>query len=212
MPVRVRVPLPIIAGFVEDRFFPRAAHLKPLFPAWTAHKILAFETAFRAQETSIMLAFQDYYPDQFSHCFGCGKRHPQGLRLKTFWDAADPERTLTRFTPAPLYSGGVPEHVYGGLIAALFDCHGTASAAAFACRVEGRSLEKLVRYVTASLKVDFLRPTPQNAELTLRARLLEHSGRKVRLAMTLSAAEQIRAQGEMLAVRFRETETNAETQ
>ncbi|MDR2364687.1 MAG: PaaI family thioesterase [Zoogloeaceae bacterium] len=151
-----------------------------------------------------MQAFQDYYPDEFSHCFGCGKRHPQGLRLKSFWDAADPDRTLAHFTPAPIYSGGVPGHVYGGLIAALFDCHGTASAAAFACRAEARSLAMIVRYVTASLKVDFLRPTPQNAELTLSARLLEHSGRKARLAMTLAAAGQICAQAEMLAIRFRD--------
>ncbi|MDR0737184.1 MAG: PaaI family thioesterase [Zoogloeaceae bacterium] len=157
-----------------------------------------------------MRAFQDDYPDRFSHCFGCGKLHPRGLRLKTFWDAADPERTLTRFTPAPIYSGGVPEHVYGGLIAALFDCHGTASAAAFACRAEDRPLERLVRYVTASLKVDFLRPTPQHAELTLRARLLEHSGRKVRLAMELAAAGEIRAQAEMLAIRFRPPEAEAD--
>ena len=67
----------------------------------------------------VMQAFQDYYPDEFSHCFGCGKHHPQGLRLKTFWDADDPESTLRRFTPAPLYSGGVPEHVYGGLIGVI---------------------------------------------------------------------------------------------
>ncbi|MDR0672291.1 MAG: PaaI family thioesterase [Zoogloeaceae bacterium] len=153
-----------------------------------------------------MRAFQDDYPDEFSHCFGCGKRHPQGLRLRTFWDADDPERTLTRFTPAPIYSGGVPGHVYGGLIAALFDCHGTASAAAFACRLEDRPLAAIVRYVTASLKVDFLHPTPQDTELTLCARLIEHSGRKIRLAMELAAAGEIRAQAEMLAIRFRAPE------
>ncbi|MDR1350593.1 MAG: PaaI family thioesterase [Zoogloeaceae bacterium] len=158
-----------------------------------------------------MQAFQDYYPDKFSHCFGCGRLHPQGLRLKTFWDEADPDSTLTRFTPAPLYSGGVPEHVYGGLIAALFDCHGTASAAAFACRAEDRPFARLIRYVTASLNIDFLRPTPQNTELILRARLLEHSGRKVRLAMDLTAAGQTCARAEMLAIRFRE-ETDAKPQ
>ncbi|MDR3158880.1 MAG: PaaI family thioesterase [Zoogloeaceae bacterium] len=160
----------------------------------------------KTEKSVVMQAFQDYYPDRYSHCFGCGKLHPQGLRLKTFWDANDPDITLTRFTPAPLYSGGVPEHVYGGLIAALFDCHGTASAAAFACRLEERPLEQLVRYVTASLKVDFLRPTPQNVELTLRARLLEHSGRKVSLAMRLAAAGELCAQAEMLAIRFRPPE------
>jgi acyl-coenzyme A thioesterase PaaI-like protein len=157
-----------------------------------------------------MQAFQDYYPDRFSHCFGCGKNNPQGLHLKTYWEG---ENTLTRFTPPPIYSGGVPEHVYGGLIAALFDCHGTASAAAFAYRAEGREMGEMgdgqpaIRYVTASLKVDFLRPTPQHVELALRARLVSLEGRKVRLEMDLSAGKIVCAKGEMLAVRFREPET-----
>ncbi|MDR3054401.1 MAG: PaaI family thioesterase [Zoogloeaceae bacterium] len=156
-----------------------------------------------------MQAFQDDYPDRFSHCFGCGKSNPQGLRLKTYWDDEDAESTLTRFTPPAFYSGGVPENVYGGLIAALFDCHGTASAAAFACRAEGRGMgegieteQPAIRYVTASLKVDFLRPTPQHQELAIRARLVSLEGRKVKLDMTLSAGGKVCAKGEMLAVRF----------
>jgi hypothetical protein len=177
---------------------------------WSDFLFLLLKSSLMSQENIVMQAFQDYYPDEFSYCFGCGKRHPQGLRLKTFWDASDPERTLTCFTPAPIYSGGVPEHVYGGLIAALFDCHGTASAAAFACRIEERPLAQLVRYVTASLKVDFLRPTPQNTELMLCARLLEHSGRKIRLAMVLTAAGETCAQAEMLAIRFRAPQTDTQ--
>jgi acyl-coenzyme A thioesterase PaaI-like protein len=154
-----------------------------------------------------MPAFQDYYPDKFSHCFGCGKSHPQGLHLKTYWDG---EGTITRVTPPALYSGGVPGHVYGGLISALFDCHGTASAAGFAYRAEGREMGDggpAIRYVTASLKVDFLRPTPQNVELVIRGRLVLIEGRKVKLemdlhAVDLHAGELLCARGEMLAVRF----------
>lgn len=160
-----------------------------------------------------MQAFQDYYPDHFSHCFGCGKNNPQGLRLKTCWANDDAEVTLTRFTPPAIYSGGVPENVYGGLIAALFDCHGTASAAAFAYRAEGREMgdgQAAIRYVTASLKVDFLRPTPQHQELALRARLVSLEGRKVRLEMELSAGEKLCAKGEMLAVRFVEKKQESE--
>ncbi len=161
-----------------------------------------------------MQAFQDYYPDRFSHCFGCGKSNPQGLHLKTYWDG---DGTLTRFTPPALYSGGVPEHVYGGLIAALFDCHGTASAAAFAYRAEGREMgdavnenSPAIRYVTASLKVDFLRPTPQHTELAIRARLVSLEGRKVKLEMDLSAGETVCAKGEMLAVRVVEQSQKSE--
>ena len=83
------------------------------------------------------LAFQDHYPEKFSHCFGCGKSNPDGLHLKSHWDAED---TIARFTVSPKYSGGVPGNVYGGMVASLLDCHGTASAAAFAYRAAGREM------------------------------------------------------------------------
>ncbi|MDR0529914.1 MAG: PaaI family thioesterase [Zoogloeaceae bacterium] len=165
-----------------------------------------------------MNAFQDDYAEHFSHCFGCGKSNPAGLHLKSNWDADNPDATLLRFTPPEIYSGGVPGHVYGGMIASLFDCHGAASAAAFACRAEGRvmgdwnlpgSVFSPVRYVTASLKVDYLRPTPQDVELIVRASLLEMQGFKIRLAMTLHAGETLCARAEMLAARFREKPAEA---
>jgi len=31
-------------------------------------------------------AFQDYYPDNFSHCYGCGKKNEHGHHLKSYWD------------------------------------------------------------------------------------------------------------------------------
>jgi hypothetical protein len=83
-------------------------------------------------------AFQDYYADRFSHCYGCGRLNPDGLQLKSYWDG---DETIARFTPRPEQSGGVPNHVYGGLIASLLDCHGTASAAAFACRAANCEME-----------------------------------------------------------------------
>src|SRR5512140_1026089 len=104
-------------------------------------------------------AFQDFYPDRFSHCYGCGKNNPHGHHLKSYWDG---EETIARFTPGAAYSGGVPNNVYGGMVASLFDCHGTASSAAFALRAQDRQMGDgdPPRYVTASLKVDFLKPTP----------------------------------------------------
>lgn len=147
-------------------------------------------------------AFQDYYPEKFSHCYGCGKSNTHGHHLKSYWDGED---TVARFTVPPEFSGGVPDHVYGGMVASLLDCHGTASAAAFAyraaCREMGDSGE-FMRFVTASLKVDFLRPTPIEVELVVRGRLLGIDGRKVRVSLSLSAGDQTCARGEMLAVRF----------
>lgn len=147
------------------------------------------------------VAFQDLYAEPFSHCYGCGRNNPHGHRLKSYWDDRYPdgECTVARFTPGAQYSGGVPEHVYGGLIASLLDCHGTASASAFLARSYGDKAT-LPRCVTASLKVDFLRPTPLGVELTITATQRAVDGRKVRVDLALHATGQLCARGEMLAV------------
>ncbi|URW82909.1 PaaI family thioesterase [Alcaligenes nematophilus] len=149
-------------------------------------------------------AFQDFYADNFSHCYGCGKHNPDGHQLKSYWDGDD---TVARYTPKPIYSGGVPNHVYGGLIASLLDCHGTASAAAFIYRdlnIEMGTSEEPIRCVTASLKVEFRRPTPMGTELTVQGKLRELDGRKVWVDLLLSANGEVCATGEMLAIRFKE--------
>ena len=147
-------------------------------------------------------AFQDTYADKYSHCYGCGKLNPHGHQLKSHWDG---DGTVARYTPRPEHSGGVPGHVYGGLIASLLDCHGTASAAAFAHRADARSPgggKSPVRYVTASLRVDFRRPTPMGTELLITGRLRNLEGRKVWVDLALSAQGEICAEGEMLALRL----------
>ena len=148
-------------------------------------------------------AIQDYYPDRFSHCYGCGRSNPHGHHLKSYWDG---EETIARFTAPAEFSGGVPDHVYGGMVASLLDCHGTASAAAFACRAAGREMDDggdVMRFVTASLKVDFLRPTPIGVELVVRGRLRAIEGRKAQVSLELYAGDQVCATGEMLAVQLR---------
>jgi acyl-coenzyme A thioesterase PaaI-like protein len=149
-------------------------------------------------------AFQDCYPDKFSHCYGCGKSNPHGHHVKSYWDG---QETIARFTVRPEFSGGVPDHVFGGMVASLLDCHGTASAAAFAYRAAGREMGddgEFMRFVTASLQVDFLRPTPIGVELVIKGQLRGIEGRKVQVSLSLSAGGQTCARGEMLAVQYRE--------
>jgi acyl-coenzyme A thioesterase PaaI-like protein len=109
------------------------------------------------------------------------------------------------FVPKP-YHTAIPGYVYGGLIASLIDCHGTGTAAAAAYRAEGRAMdtEPPFRFVTASLKVDYLRPTPIDAELEIRATVKEIKGRKVVVAATLSANGELCARGEVVAVQMPE--------
>ncbi|WP_291984905.1 PaaI family thioesterase [Candidatus Accumulibacter sp. ACC007] len=149
-------------------------------------------------------AFQDCYPDDFAHCYGCGKNNEHGHHLKSHWDDSDGDTTVARFTPQPYHTGGVPGNVYGGLIASLLDCHGAGSAAAAACKAEGREMGSTppMRFVTASLKVDYLRPTPIDAELEVRGEIVEVKPRKVTVSLSLSAHGEVCARGHMIAVRL----------
>ena len=146
-------------------------------------------------------AFQDYYPDNFSHCYGCGKHDDHGHQLKSYWDG---DTTVARFTPKPYHTGGFPGFAYGGLVASLLDCHGAGSAAAAAFKAEGRDMgtDPPIRFVTASLKVDYLKPTPLGGELEVRGKILEVKGRKVTVDLWLSANGVVCAKGHMIAVRL----------
>ena len=148
-------------------------------------------------------AFQDYYPDALSHCYGCGRLNEHGLQLKSYWDG---EEAVAHFTPQPYHSGAMPGYIYGGLLASLIDCHATGTAAAAGYRAEGRELgsEPALRYVTASLKVDYLRPTPLGVELEVRARVREIKGRKVIVEAWVQAGGEVCVRGEVVAVRLPE--------
>lgn len=147
-------------------------------------------------------AIQDFYPDDVSHCYGCGRLNPHGHQLKTRWDG---DETVSIFEPWPEHTA-IPGFVYGGLIASLIDCHGTGTAAAAAYREAGREpdTEPPFRYVTASLNVRYLRPTPMGVPLEVRGRVEEFKGRKVVVAATVTAADQICATGEVVAVQMPE--------
>ena len=145
-------------------------------------------------------AFQDCYPDDLSYCYGCGRLNEHGLQIKSYWDG---DETVCLFQPRP-YHTAVPGYVYGGLIASLIDCHSTGTAAAAAYRHEGRHMESLLarRFLTAALHVDYLRPTPIDTTLEIRARIKEIKGRKVVVESTLSARGEICARGEVVAVQL----------
>lgn len=147
-------------------------------------------------------AFQDYYPDDLSHCYGCGRLNEYGLQVKSYWDG---EETVCTFHPRP-YHVAIPGYVYGGLIASLIDCHCTGTAAAAAYRAEGRAMdtEPPLRFVTASLHVDFLRPTPLGVPLEIRGRVKKIEGRKVVVAAALRAEGEISARGEVVALQMPE--------
>ncbi|MCG9714028.1 PaaI family thioesterase [Shewanella insulae] len=150
------------------------------------------------------IAFQDAYPDDLSHCYGCGRNNEQGHQLKSYWRG---EQTIAHFMPKPFHTA-IPGFVYGGLIASLIDCHGTGSASAAAQRAleqAGEQLDEAPRFVTAALNIDYLAPTPMGVELELIGEIKEVKPRKVVVEITLSAGGKLCARGHMVAVKMPET-------
>jgi acyl-coenzyme A thioesterase PaaI-like protein len=147
-----------------------------------------------------MKAFQDYYPENVAHCYGCGSLNQHGHQIKTYWDG---DETVTHFTPQP-YHTAVPGYVYGGLLASLIDCHCTGSAAAAMYRAAGREMDSqpAFRFVTGSLQVSYLKPTPLGGPLEIRGRIKEIKGRKVVVEATVFAAGVATVKGEVVALQM----------
>ncbi len=146
---------------------------------------------------------QDSYPDDLAHCYGCGRLNERGLHIRSAWDG---DETVATITPRPEHTA-IPGYVYGGLIASLVDCHGTGSAALAAYRAAGREpgTEPPLRFVTASLHVEYLRPTPMGVPLIARGRIIEVKEKKVVVEVDVSANGEVCAKGRVVAVRMPES-------
>jgi acyl-coenzyme A thioesterase PaaI-like protein len=134
------------------------------------------------------------------YCYGCGADNEKGLRLKSTWDG---DEAVAIWSPAAHHCGGRKEIVNGGIIATLIDCHSLNLAIAHAYRSAGRRIGSapVIGYVTGSLTVSYLKPTPIAARLQLRARISKSEGRKAWVSCTLSAGGEVCATGEVLGIR-----------
>ena len=135
-----------------------------------------------------------------AHCYGCGGLNDHGHRIKTCWEG---EESVTRFNPESFHTA-VPGFVYGGLLTSLIDCHSTGTAAAAMYRATGRDMDTLpaFRFVTGSLHVNYLKPTPLGVTLEIRGKVKEIKGRKVVVETTVLANGIATATGEVVAVQM----------
>ena len=97
--------------------------------------------------------------------------------------------------------------MYGGLLASLIDCHGTGSAALAAYRAENREPGSFpaLRFVTASLEISYVKPTPLGPELTLRGTIMEVKGRKVTTEINVIVNGEMTVKGKVVAVQVPES-------
>lgn len=143
-------------------------------------------------------AFQDLGSVQ--HCHGCGADNEKGLRIKSRWDG---DEAVCTWRAEPHHCGGSKQIVNGGIIACLIDCHSLNLAIAHAYKTEGRPIGSApkIGYVTGKLNVSYLRPTPIDKPIELRAKITKVEGRKSWVHCTLSSEGRLCAQGEVLGIR-----------
>jgi acyl-coenzyme A thioesterase PaaI-like protein len=144
-----------------------------------------------------MIAIQDHYPDDFAHCYGCGRLNAHGHHVRTEWTGTE---GVARFHPKPEHIA-IPGYVYGGLIASLIDCHGIGTAAAAAMQAAGLRVgaDPSPRFVTAALEVQYLKPTPLGPVLELRATPTSIGERKIIVEVSLRAGEIETVRGRVVA-------------
>ncbi|HEX2226909.1 MAG TPA: PaaI family thioesterase [Candidatus Binatia bacterium] len=144
------------------------------------------------------LSFQEQ--GSVRYCHGCGADNRRGLQIKSYWDGAE---AVSTWKAEAHHCGGSKDILNGGIIASLIDCHSLNLAIADAYRAEGRPIgsQPRIGFVTANINISYLKPTPINEPVELRARISKREGRKVWVHCTLSAAGEIRVTGEVLGVR-----------
>lgn len=148
---------------------------------------------------NVVHAIQDEYPDDFAWCLGCGRLNEEGYHFRTGWDG---DQTVTYHNPTKKEIA-IPGFVYGGGIASFIDCHGTGSASLALHRKNGfepRSGEEPPRFVTASLNVNFLKPTPHGKTLKAVGTIEEIHPKKWKVSVDVFAGDELCANGEVVAV------------
>ncbi|KGR76344.1 PaaI family thioesterase [Ureibacillus sinduriensis] len=146
------------------------------------------------KEYAVENAIQDVYPDDFAWCYGCGRLNKDGHHIRTGWQD---DKTVTFFEPESKYMG-MPGFLYGGIIASLMDCHGTGSASLALHRKNGNEIGDgsiPPRFVTASLHVDFLKPTPQHVTLKAVGTVEEIHPKRWKVATEVYAEDTLCARG-----------------
>jgi acyl-coenzyme A thioesterase PaaI-like protein len=132
-------------------------------------------------------------------CFGCGPANAQGLRIRSFIEA-DTGDLVATWSPEAHHQA-FPGVLNGGICGALLDCHSNWAAAMHLMTAAGAEAPPCT--VTADFHVALKRPTPMDAPLSLRARVVESEGDRAVVEATLSANGKVTAtcRGTFVAVR-----------
>lgn len=132
-----------------------------------------------------------YFQDMLegNHCFGCGPENEGGLRLKSYW--ASEEETQCDFQPQAHHCAAPTKFLNGGIIATVMDCHSICTAIAHAYKRVGRDVGEgePIWYATAGLELSYLKPTPIDAPVKLRAWVTGETENTIDLRCLLEAGD-----------------------
>ena len=130
-------------------------------------------------------------------CFGCGPKNDKGLRIRSFEEG---EGLIADWKPEPHHQAfdGI---LNGGICGSLLDCHSNWAAATHLMKKRGESEPPCT--VTADFHVTLKRPTPMDAAVKLRARVVESTDDRAVVEATLEANGKITAtcRGTFVAVK-----------
>ena len=146
------------------------------------------------------LAFQDESYIKNNHCWVCGNDNPHGLYIKSQWDG---DESICEWEPKEFHSAGWPLVLNGGIISGIMDCHCICTAIAEYYNDKTPEERESPKYwfATASLKVDFLKPTPIDKPVQLRAKIKEMHEKKAVVKCSLYSENEECVRGEVLAIR-----------
>ena len=118
------------------------------------------------------------------------------------------ECPVLRFAMRPELVGNfVRGNLHGGVISSVIDvCGGLTAFLGLQRKLRDEPIEerlqRFARIGTIDMRVDYLRPTPLGVPLEIRGRVVEVKGRKVVVAATLKAGDEVCVRGEVVAVRL----------
>ena len=146
-------------------------------------------------------AIQDLFPEEGTHCFGCGRNNPKGLQIKTYCEG---DNCFCTFKAQP-HQIAYPEIGCGGIISTVLDCHCINSAMHAAYKAENREVGSKpdLIYATKSMKVNFLKPAPINEIWVFKAKIINFSVRKITVECRVYAKDIEFANGTVIAAKIK---------
>jgi acyl-coenzyme A thioesterase PaaI-like protein len=148
------------------------------------------------RELSRLQSVQETYAPN-NRCFGCGPANEKGLRIRSFEEG---DELVCEWRPQPWHQAfeGI---LNGGICGTLLDCHSNWAATMHLMKKSGVKTPPCT--VTSDFHVHLKRPTPMDAPLHLRARVVESTDDRAIVEATLEANGKVTAtcRGTFVAVK-----------